>query len=126
MNSTESSPPNALKRPPAAAAAAWRAYTRLAELTRRGNGEAGAHQHVTDYSRLWSMPEIHRLSMRPCRVERNPLRRMRRRSRASDEAGARNRRQAAGVWRQTAVRRRWLLATLMLIQTGAAAWSLAK
>jgi len=126
MNSTESSPPNALKRPPAAAAAAWRAYTRLAELTRCGNGEAGAHQHVTDYSRLWSMPEIHRLSMRPCRVERNPLRRMRRRSRASDEAGARNRRQAAGVWRQTAVRRRWLLATLMLIQTGAAGWSLAK
>ena len=126
MNSPESSPANSLRRPPAAAAAAWRAYTRLSGLTRRGNGDAEVPENIADYSRLWSMPEIRRVSMRPCRVERNPLRLMRRKSRASNEAEAQNRRRAAAVWRHAALRRRWVLTVLMLTQTGAAAWSLAK
>src|SRR6185369_5679471 len=125
MNPPESSPTNPLKPPPAAAAAAWRAYMRLSGLTGRGNGKAEAHENVADYSRLWSMPEIRRVSMAPRRIERNPLRRMLRRSCARDNAQAQRRREAA-VWQRAALRRRWLLAVLMLIQTGAAAWSLAK
>ena len=111
---------------PAAATAGWRAYARLLELKARDGVDGVGQENSTDYSRVLSMPAIRRVSMRPCRLERNPFRRRARKSGGCGKpADAAALPENAG-WRRSARRRRWLLAALMLLQTSAATWSLAK
>jgi len=109
---------------PASASTAWRVYARLSELT-AGEDLKNTQKDSLDASRLLSMPEIRRVSMAPCMLERNLLRRCWRRSSARrSEAAAQMR--SEGAWRFAALRRRTALAALMLLQTAAATWSLSK
>src|ERR1051325_2346683 len=58
---------------PSAWRAAWRAFARLSKLASSENAAKSAAAPLKN-NRLFSMPEIRRLSMPPCRLERNPLR----------------------------------------------------
>ncbi len=125
---------------PAAAAATQRIYARLtAPALRRRDEPREAERPLTKKSPkprppLLSMPEIRRLSMAPSPIERQPLRglwlKLRGCDKSAQEEAARTRAaKAAGrksPWRRAARRRRVALAALVLLQTGAAAWSLAK
>ena len=84
--------------------------------------------------RVLAMPPIERVSMAPRGLERNPLRRFRRKSGAEQTAkqnsaaagGPSAATHSAAPWRQTASRRRIVLSLLVLMQTAVASWSLAR
>ncbi len=110
---------------PSATAAAWRAFMRLSKLAARENDAPTPARPILEANlRLLSMPQVRRLSIPPSRLERNPvralLRKLSRRER-QPEASCENR-----TWRRVAYRRRALIAVLVLAQTAAATWSLAK
>ena len=105
---------------PDAVRAAWRTYVRLCTIS---SDHAVGQKSSKEYPRLLSMPEIRRVSMVPCKLERKPLRRLWWNSRR-DNAASRVR--EAALWRGVAWRRRCFLAVLVMLQTGAAAWSLSK
>lgn len=89
------------------------------------NSRRARYDGDTDVRRI-AMPEIRRVSMVPPRIERDPLKRMRRwiagSCGANDVAGAAA---AFGArWRRVARRRRLGLAALVLLQTAVAAWFL--
>lgn len=73
--------------------------------------------------RLQSMPEIHRVSMTPRALDRRPLRHLRRRLAQGPDRSAKPVRRS---WQRTALRRRMVLAILVLLQTAVASWSLAQ
>ena len=108
---------------PSAANAAWSAFARISKLASSENAAKSAAAPQKN-NRLFSMPEIRRLSMPPCRLERNPLRALGRKfSRRAKEPTTPG---AAPAWLRAAHRRRAMIAALVLAQTAAATWSLAK
>jgi len=102
------------------------------------DARAGVRSRGSQGAQVLSAPEIRRVSMAPRKLERNPFRCLWLKLRAGSKrtigqcfgASARNhllgKDDSRAPWRRLARRRRFLMALIVLAQTAAASWSLAK